>query len=86
MHRKANALHIPADRIAVAGESGGGALCAALRLLARDRGDAPLSAQFLMLPMLDDRTGTMADPTPMRMSAGAKLGQSAPRERGALAA
>ena len=68
IHRKANALHIPADRIAVAGESGGGALCAALSLLARDRGDAPLSAQFLMFPMLDHRTGTMADPTPMPFS------------------
>ena len=68
MHRKSNALQIPADRIAVAGESGGGALCTALSLVVRDRGDAPLSAQFLMFPMLDDRTGTMADPTPMPFS------------------
>lgn len=68
MHRQAAALRIPIDRIAVAGESGGGALCAALSLLARDRGDASLSAQFLMFPMLDDRTGTATDPTPMPFS------------------
>lgn len=68
MHLQAAGLRIPPDRIAVAGESGGGALCAALSLLARDRGNAPLSAQFLMFPMLDDRTGTAADPTPMPFS------------------
>jgi acetyl esterase/lipase len=44
MHRQAAALRIPPDRVVVAGESGGGALCAALSLLARDRGDAPLRA------------------------------------------
>lgn len=68
MHRQAAVLRIPPERVAVAGESGGGALCAALGLLARDRGDAPISAQFLMFPMLDDRTGTAADPTPMPFS------------------
>ena len=68
IHRQSTALRIPSDRVAVAGESGGGALCAALSLFARHRGDAPLSAQFLMFPMLDDRTGTAADPTPMPFS------------------
>gem|GEM_PF-122868 len=68
MHKQAATLHIPRDRIAVAGESGGGALCAGISLQARDRGDAPLSAQFLMFPMLDDRTGTSAAPSPMPFS------------------
>ncbi len=68
MHGQAAALRIAPDRIAIAGESGGGALCAGISLLARDRGDTPVSAQFLMYPMLDDRTGTPADPTPMPFS------------------
>ena len=68
MHREAAKLGILQRPIAVAGESGGGALCAGLSLLARDRGNTPLSAQFLMFPMLDDRTGTSVDPTPMPFS------------------
>lgn len=68
MHTESAALGIPWERIAVAGESGGGALCAGLCLLARDRGEFPLSAQFLMFPMLDDRTGTLNDPAPMPFS------------------
>lgn len=68
MHREAVALGIAGERIAVAGESGGGALCAGLSLLARDRGDAALSAQFLMFPMLDDRTGTPAEPDALPFS------------------
>jgi triacylglycerol lipase len=68
MDKQAPTLCIPRDRIAVAGESGGGALCAGLSLLARDRGNTPPSAQFLMFPMLDDRTGTSVDPTPMPFS------------------
>lgn len=68
MHQEASTLGITDERIAVAGESGGGALCAGLSLLVRDRGELSLSAQFLMYPMLDDRTGTSADPTPMPFS------------------
>lgn len=68
MHREAATLGIPRDRIAVAGESGGGALCAGLSLLVRDREELSLSSQFLMFPMLDDRTGTQADPAPMPFS------------------
>ncbi len=68
MHTEADALGIPRERIAVAGESGGGALSAGLCLLARDRGEIPLSAQFLMFPMLDDRTGTSTEITPMPFS------------------
>ncbi len=68
LHESATALGVPADRIAVAGESGGGGLAVGLAVLARDRGELPLSAQFLLYPMLDDRTGTPADPDPLPYS------------------
>lgn len=64
-HAAADELRIPRERIAVAGESGGGGLAAGLSLLARDRGELAVSAQFLEYPMLDDRTGTSAEPDPM---------------------
>ncbi len=65
MHAAAKELNFPSERIAVAGESGGGCLAAGLALLARDRGELSLSAQFLEYPMLDDRTGTTSEPDPM---------------------
>lgn len=65
MHTVADELHYPRERIAVAGESGGGGLVAGLSLLVRDRTELSLSAQFLMYPMLDDRTGTASEPDPM---------------------
>ena len=69
MHEKASVeLGFPGTRIAVAGESGGGCLAAGLTLLARDRGEVSISAQFLEYPMLDDRTGTEADPDPMPLA------------------
>lgn len=58
----ADALGADADRIAVIGESAGGGLAAALAILARDRGDFSLTAQFLIYSMLDHRTGTDAAP------------------------
>ena len=64
-HGAADELSIPRGRIAVAGESGGGGLAVGLSLLARDRGELAVSAQFLEYPMLDDRTGTPAEPDPM---------------------
>jgi acetyl esterase/lipase len=64
-HAAAEEFQFPRERIAVAGESGGGCLAAGLSLLARDRGEFSLSAQFLLYPMLDDRTGTTAEPDPM---------------------
>jgi acetyl esterase/lipase len=48
-------------RVAVGGASAGGGLAAALALLARDRGEVPLSAQLLVYPMLDDRTALRRD-------------------------
>jgi triacylglycerol lipase len=54
-------LGVDPDRIAIMGESAGGGLAAALALLARDRGGPKISAQFLIYPMLDHRTGGADD-------------------------
>ena len=51
-------LGIDADRIGIAGISAGGGLAATLALLARDRGEVPLSFQLLECPMIDDRQAT----------------------------
>lgn len=57
-------LGVDAGRIAVGGSSAGGGLAACLALLARDRGEVPLAFQLLIHPMLDDRTGSSAEPHP----------------------
>lgn len=49
---------IDGGRLAVLGESSGGALAAALSLLTRDRHGPRLIAQFLDAPTIDDRLGT----------------------------
>lgn len=51
----ADELGIDPDRLVVAGASAGGALAAALALLARDRGEVSVRYQLLVYPMLDDR-------------------------------
>jgi acetyl esterase/lipase len=56
LHGNAASLGVDPDRIAVKGESAGGGLAASLALLARDRGEVPLSFQCLTYPMIDDRT------------------------------
>ena len=60
----ADELSFPADGIILSGESGGGCMAAGLALLARDRAEVTPVAQVLLYPMLDDRTGTPADPDP----------------------
>lgn len=50
-------LGIDPARIGIIGESAGGGLAAATALMARDRSGPALTAQFLVFPMLDHRTG-----------------------------
>lgn len=52
---------VDASRVAIGGASAGGGLAAALALLARERGLAPLALQLLVYPMLDDRTVLRTD-------------------------
>jgi acetyl esterase/lipase len=54
----ADELGIDPQRIAIHGTSAGGGLCAALALLARDRGGPHIVFQFLSVPELDDRLAT----------------------------
>ena len=61
MHTEAQSLAISPDCLAVFGDSAGGGLAAGLALMVRDRGELRLAAQFLLYPMLDDRTGTPAE-------------------------
>ncbi|WP_037605149.1 alpha/beta hydrolase [Streptacidiphilus rugosus] len=55
MAANAEELGIDPARIAVAGASAGGALSAALCLMARDRGGPAVAFQCLLIPLLDDR-------------------------------
>ncbi|MFT9165848.1 MAG: alpha/beta hydrolase, partial [Komagataeibacter saccharivorans] len=64
MNDNAAQLGINPDKVAVAGESAGGGLSAALALMARDRKEYRLAYQLLIYPMLDDRTATKVDPEP----------------------
>ena len=51
----AAALGVDVRRLGIGGASAGGGLAAGLALMARDRGESPLSFQALIYPMLDDR-------------------------------
>lgn len=62
---QAGELGIDPARLAVAGESAGGGLAAALALLVRDRAEYSFCHQQLIFPMLDDRTAVRADLSPM---------------------
>jgi acetyl esterase len=53
MRSSAEALGIDAGRIAVAGDSAGGNLAAAISLISREASDAPLTAQLLFYPNTD---------------------------------
>lgn len=61
---EAAALGVDPTRIGVMGESAGGGLAASLALLARDRGGPALAYQWLVYPMIDDRTGSVGEPHP----------------------
>lgn len=51
-------LDIDTERVAVTGVSAGGALAAALTLMARDQGGPVISFQALVIPVVDDRCET----------------------------
>ncbi len=55
IYNNARELGIDPNKIGIAGSSAGGGLCAAVALLARDRGEIPIQFQLLECPMLDDR-------------------------------
>ena len=65
IYANAKQLGIDTSKIAVAGESAGGGLAAALALLVRDRKEFSFCHQQLIFPMLDDRTTIRADLSPM---------------------
>lgn len=50
-------------RIGITGGSAGGGLCAALALMARDRGEVDVQFQLLDCPMIDDRQETVSSQT-----------------------
>ena len=55
-------LGVRDDQIMVGGESAGGGMCAALCMLAKDRGEVSIAFQMPVYPMLDDRdTASSAD-------------------------
>jgi acetyl esterase/lipase len=54
----ADELGVDPARIAIHGISAGGGLCAALALLARDRGGPAIAFQYLGVPEVDDRLET----------------------------
>ncbi|WP_040164293.1 alpha/beta hydrolase [Microbacterium gorillae] len=56
----ADALEVRADRIAVQGTSAGGCIAAAVTLMNRDRGGAPLALQVLEVPVVE-LTGRTVD-------------------------
>jgi acetyl esterase len=73
---QASALGIDPDRVAVAGDSAGGNLAAALSLLSRDGAAAKISAQLLLYPNTD--AGQTAD-SYVRFSQGYGLSASTMR-------
>ncbi|MBE1577487.1 alpha/beta hydrolase [Amycolatopsis roodepoortensis] len=56
--KNAAELGVDPGRIAIHGISAGGGLCAALALLARDRGGPAIAFQYLGVPEVDDRLET----------------------------
>ncbi len=58
VHEHAAELGIDPSLIAVTGGSAGGALAAAVTLMARDRGGPPICFQSLIIPVTDDRMST----------------------------
>jgi acetyl esterase/lipase len=64
MHEQADVLGIDPQRIAVSGESAGGAMAACLSLMARDRGKYHIAFQHLEQPRLEDRLPSAKNANP----------------------
>ena len=64
LHAASEPLGVDAARIAIGGQSAGAGHAAALALRARDRGEVSICLQMLDSPMIDDRTGSTAEPHP----------------------
>jgi acetyl esterase/lipase len=89
--RNADELGVDLDRLVVTGGSAGGALSAAIALMARDRGGPRIAYQALMIPVIDDRLRTpsyyASEDAPGFNRAGAEgmwlhyLGEDADREK-----
>ena len=62
LHQHADELNVDGNRIAIGGESAGGGLAAALAIRARDAGEYAVCHQHLTYPMLDNLTGSEAQP------------------------
>ena len=62
MHEHHLNLGIDTARIAIGGDSAGGGHAAVLNIAVRDRGEYSPLLQFLLYPMLDDRTGSSRPP------------------------
>lgn len=61
IHDTAGELGVDPARVAVAGDSAGGGLTAAVAQVALDRGGPPIAFQAMKYPMLDDRSVLRAD-------------------------
>jgi acetyl esterase/lipase len=62
LHDNAQGLGVDPTRIGIGGESAGGGLAAALAIKARDAGEYSVCHQHLTYPMLDNLTGSAAQP------------------------
>jgi acetyl esterase/lipase len=62
LQENAQSFGIDAKRVAIAGQSAGGALAASLVQRVHDAGGNRAAAQWLFCPMLDDHTATRHDP------------------------
>jgi acetyl esterase/lipase len=64
LHEQAATIGIDPKRIAVSGESAGGAMAACLCLMVRDRGEYTIAFQHLEAPRLDDHLPAVVDANP----------------------